>query len=206
MISLFRKIVNKIVWEYRRYIKFGLRYVVFSKCCKLNCNLRELYFYQPVYLYKYGGTYSIDSGVQFGYDIGGRCKNGYIELQSRRPEACIHIGHKVAFNNNCTVMSCVGITIGDRCRIGSEVQIIDFDGHGIMPSQRHTVGRMKKIEIGENVWIGNRVTLLSGTVIGDNSVVAAGAVVKGEFPANVMIGGVPARIIKNIGDKNFDAT
>lgn len=56
----------------------------------------------------------------------------------------------------------------------------------------------KGIKIGTNCWIGAKVTILDGTFIGDNSIVAAGAVVRGRFPNNVIIGGVPARIIKRI--------
>lgn len=52
------------------------------------------------------------------------------------------------------------------------------------------------IKIGNNCWIGAKVTILDGTIIGDNCIVAAGAVVKGEFPANSIIGGVPAKILK----------
>lgn len=57
---------------------------------------------------------------------------------------------------------------------------------------------MGKVTLADNVWIGDRVTILKGTSIGENSVVAAGAVVSGEFPANVVIGGVPARVIREI--------
>jgi acetyltransferase-like isoleucine patch superfamily enzyme len=56
----------------------------------------------------------------------------------------------------------------------------------------------KPIVIGEGCWLGSKVTLLAGTVIGRNSVVAAGSVVKGEFPSGVIIGGVPAKVLRTI--------
>ena len=56
----------------------------------------------------------------------------------------------------------------------------------------------KGISIGNNVWVGAKVTFLDGCVVGNNCVVAAGAVVNGVFPDNCVIGGVPAKIIKNI--------
>lgn len=56
----------------------------------------------------------------------------------------------------------------------------------------------KGIKLGNNIWVGSKVTFLDGCNIGDNSVVAAGAVVTGEFPSNVVIGGVPAKIIKKL--------
>lgn len=199
------KIFRKIAWEYRRYISFGLFNYKLKRQGKLKCILKKLKLYQPVYLYTKGGSYIIGSDVQFGYDIGGRCKNGYIELQARRPEASIIIGDKVAFNNNCTLLSCCEIRIGNCCRIGEAVQMMDFDGHGILPTERSTAGKIASIEIGNNVWIGNRATLLAGTKIGKNSVVAAGAIVKGVFPPDVLIGGVPAKILKQIGDEEIDA-
>ena len=55
-----------------------------------------------------------------------------------------------------------------------------------------------KVVIDENVWIGNNVMILKNSEIGKNSIVAAGAVVSGVFPPNVIIGGVPAKVIKEI--------
>lgn len=55
----------------------------------------------------------------------------------------------------------------------------------------------KGIRIGSNCWLGAKATILDGTVIGNGCVVAAGAVVSGAFPENVIIGGIPAKIIKN---------
>ena len=54
----------------------------------------------------------------------------------------------------------------------------------------------KGIKIGNNVWIGAKSTILDGSVIGNGTVVAAGAVVRGQFPDNVVLAGVPAKIIK----------
>jgi len=78
--------------------------------------------------------------------------------------------------------------------------VMDSDFHDISPEKR--IGgtpKTGKVVIADNVWIGDRVTILKGSTIGRNSVVAAGAVVSGEFPANVVIGGVPAKVIREIG-------
>jgi acetyltransferase-like isoleucine patch superfamily enzyme len=56
----------------------------------------------------------------------------------------------------------------------------------------------REIVVGDDCWIGSKVTLLSGTSIGSHTVIAAGAVVKGEFPSHVVLGGVPARILRRI--------
>jgi maltose O-acetyltransferase len=79
------------------------------------------------------------------------------------------------------------------------VNVYDTDFHEVDPERRLSgTPKMGKVVIEDNVWIGDRVTILKGSKIGKNSVVAAGAVVAGEFPANVVIGGVPARVIREI--------
>jgi len=90
------------------------------------------------------------------------------------------------------------IEIGDNTLIGNFVSIRDHEAHGINPDKRREIGEIGEVIIEENVWIGNNVIILKNTCIGKNSIVAAGAVVAGKFPANVIIGGVPAKIIKSI--------
>lgn len=63
---------------------------------------------------------------------------------------------------------------------------------------RRKVGETGCVRIEQNVWIGNNVTILKNTVIGENTIIAAGAVVSGNYPSNVIIGGVPAKIIKHL--------
>ncbi len=94
------------------------------------------------------------------------------------------------------------ITIGQNCVVASGVNIIDTNGHELYSTDR-TVNRDKpeKIEIGNNVWIGLNAIILKGTIIGDNSVVSAGSVVKGNFPANSLIMGNPATVVKTLDIK-----
>jgi acetyltransferase-like isoleucine patch superfamily enzyme len=75
---------------------------------------------------------------------------------------------------------------------------MDHEAHGIHPNDRNKIGEIGTIIIGENCWIGNNTIILKNSKIGDNSIVAAGALVSGIFPKNVVIGGVPAKIIKNL--------
>lgn len=91
--------------------------------------------------------------------------------------------------------------IGESCLIGKGVQILDFDAHGVAPEERRTsIGRIAPVILGKNVWVGNGAKLLKGTKIGDNSIVAAGAVVTGgEYPADVIIGGNPAKVVGSVG-------
>ena len=67
------------------------------------------------------------------------------------------------------------------------------------------MGIAKPVEIGNDVWIGGNVTILPGITIGNNVVVAAGAVVTKDVPDNCVVGGVPARILKNIENDVDDA-
>ena len=144
------------------------------------------------------GKISIGDDCHFGSKLGGFHKCGYVELQTRFIDAKIIIGNHVVSNNNIFICSANNIEIGDETLIGQYVTIMDFDAHGIDPLKRVQLGEIGKIIIGNNVWIGNNVTILKNVEIGDNSIIAAGAVVIGKFPSNVIIGGVPAKIIRNI--------
>lgn len=75
---------------------------------------------------------------------------------------------------------------------------MDHEAHGVHPTERRKLGEIGKVIIGKNCWLGNNVTILKNSEIGENTIVATGAVVAGKFPANVIIGGVPAKIIKTL--------
>lgn len=108
----------------------------------------------------------------------------------------IHIGKNVFINAGCHFQDQGGITIGDGAQIGHNVVLATLN-HDLIPENRKTV-IPAPISIGTNVWIGANATILPGVSIGDNSVIAAGAVVTKDIPANVVAGGIPAKIIKNI--------
>ena len=118
-----------------------------------------------------------------------------------RENGKIHIGNNVGISG-ATIYSKEAIQIGDYTNIGGNVKILDHDFHPIESEARKRndmsmVGK-KAIIIGENVFIGCNSLILKGSEIGDNSVVGAGSVVCGKFPANVIIAGNPARIIKRL--------
>ncbi|NLI08488.1 MAG: acyltransferase [Thermotogaceae bacterium] len=142
----------------------------------------------------------IGSSTSFGVDVGGKYFHNYCEIQARFKESLIIIGENVASNNGLLIISAERIEIGNDCLIGKDVQMIDFDAHGLAPSERrNSIGKVKPIVIGRNVWIGNNAIILKGTEIGDNSVIGAGAVITGgKFPSNVVIAGNPARILKEL--------
>lgn len=93
-----------------------------------------------------------------------------------------------------------GIVIGDDVIMGSYISF-HSENHNFSDTTkliREQGVNSKGIKLGNNIWVGAKVTFLDGCEVGDNSVVAAGAVVTGKFPKNSIIGGVPARVIKNI--------
>lgn len=144
------------------------------------------------------GSVAIGEGCSFGYKLGGFYKWGSIELQSRYTDSRIIIGDNVATNNNVFICAANLIKIDKDSLIGQNVTIMDHEAHGISPSERRSIGAVGSIYIKRNVWIGNNVTILKNSEVGENSIVAAGAVVNGIFPDNVIIGGIPAKILKAI--------
>jgi acetyltransferase-like isoleucine patch superfamily enzyme len=93
-----------------------------------------------------------------------------------------------------------GIEIGNDVIMGSYVSF-HSENHNFSDTTkliREQGVTSKGIKLGNNIWVGAKVTFLDGCEVGSNSVVAAGAVVNGIYPDNVIIGGVPAKIIKTI--------
>jgi acetyltransferase-like isoleucine patch superfamily enzyme len=108
----------------------------------------------------------------------------------------ITIGKYVFINSGCRFQDQAGITIGDGTLIGHNAVLATLN-HGIMPNDRRTL-YPAPIIIGKNVWIGASVTIIPGVTIGDNAVIAAGAVVTKDVPENTVAGGVPTKVIKSI--------
>ncbi len=108
----------------------------------------------------------------------------------------ITIGKNVFINSDCKFQDQGGITIDDGALIGHGVVLATLN-HDMDPAKRQQL-HPAPIHIGKCVWIGANATITGGVTIGDNSIVAAGAVVTKDVPANVVVGGVPAKFIKKI--------
>lgn len=200
MIKLIKKQIEKIK---QKIIFFKNKVTISAFEGKITIGI-ENKFYQGLDLMG-KGTIFIGNSCSFGYRYGGGFKNGKIEIQTRSNEAKIEIGNNIATNNNIFLCSKNKIKIEDDVLIGRNVIIMDHNAHGVKPNERRkSSGTPREIIIKRNVWIGSYVIILPGTIIGENSIVGAGSVVKGEFPKNVIIQGNPARIIKKIeiGEKN----
>ena len=116
----------------------------------------------------------------------------------------IVIGNNVVFNTDIHIGCINRIEIGDNCLFASRIYITDHD-HGDttvdsltqIPIERDLFSK-GIVRIKNNVWIGEGAVILSGVSIGENSIIASNAVVTKNFPANSVIGGVPAKIIKKV--------
>ncbi|HEY9262712.1 DapH/DapD/GlmU-related protein [Chitinophaga sp.] len=106
------------------------------------------------------------------------------------------IGRNVFINFDCTFLDLGGITIEDGVLIAPKVSLLS-EGHPLAPEERHSL-KVGPIHIKKNAWIGANATILQGVTIGENAVVAAGAVVSKDVPDNTVVGGIPAKIIKTI--------
>jgi acetyltransferase-like isoleucine patch superfamily enzyme len=108
----------------------------------------------------------------------------------------IQLGKRVFINHACSFLDMGGITLEDDVLIGPKVNLIT-ENHPLEPANRRAL-ISKPIIIKRNAWIGAAATILPGVTIGENAVVAAGAVVSKDVPANTIVGGVPAKVIKSI--------
>jgi acetyltransferase-like isoleucine patch superfamily enzyme len=106
------------------------------------------------------------------------------------------IGKNVFINFDCTFLDLGGITIEDQVMIAPKVSLLS-EGHPIAVKERQTL-TVGKIHIKTNAWIGAGATILQGVTIGENSVVAAGSVVSNDVPDNTLVGGIPAKFLKDI--------
>jgi acetyltransferase-like isoleucine patch superfamily enzyme len=109
----------------------------------------------------------------------------------------IRVGHQVFINQCCTLYDMGGVDIADHVMIGPNVNIIT-SGHPLHPAQRRAYIEARPIVIEKNVWIATGATILGGVIVGENSVVAAGAVVTKHVPPNSFVAGVPARVIGSL--------
>ena len=96
-------------------------------------------------------------------------------------------------NNNLDLSCFERIEIGNGVAISSNVCIRDSDNHNILSSQHKVT---QPIKIGNNVWIGMNCTILKGVTIGDGCIIAAGSVVNNDIPNKCLVGGVPAKVLK----------
>jgi maltose O-acetyltransferase len=119
---------------------------------------------------------------------GFRCDNG----------SNIHVGDDFLANYNVTILDIAPVYIGSHVLIGPNT-LISTVNHPLTPAgRRKHLGIAKPVHIGDDVWIGGNVTIVPGVTIGNNVIIAAGAVVTKDVPDNVLVGGVPAKVLREL--------
>lgn len=177
-------VLHTFLYRYKTNIKIGEKTIIYHKTKII--------------------TKSKDNKVDIGRKcIIGRSKEGYhsgmpfyTTLLLDKDKACVKIGDNCRING-AYIHSQKSVIIGDNCLIAAGVNILDSNGHKTS-SYNRVEERDEPIEIiiGNNVWIGINSTILKNTRIGDNCIISAGSVVRGNFEPNCIISGVPAIEIK----------
>ncbi|HTR76251.1 MAG TPA: acyltransferase [Solirubrobacterales bacterium] len=113
-------------------------------------------------------------------------------------EGEVEIGAKTVMGQECTISAYQRVRIGEQCVIADRAMFIDFD-HGVVETERpiRLQGIYKRdVEVGSNVWIGYGACVLRGVRVGDNAVIGTNSVVTKDVPANAVVGGIPARVLR----------
>lgn len=108
----------------------------------------------------------------------------------------ITVGRNVFFNSGCRLQDHGGIFVGDNVLFGHNVVLATLD-HDLDPARRSLL-HCAPIHIGNDVWVGANATITKGVTVGDGAVIAAGAVVTRDVPPRTVVGGVPAKVLKEI--------
>lgn len=170
---LLKKCGNNLIAEYKIFLK-GEKYITIGKDVKLNHDVR----------------------IEAWDSYAGK---------KHRPQ--IIIGDRVCINPYTHIGAINKVIIGNRTLIGAGVLITDHS-HGRCTEEdlkkeprKRALYSKGQVVIGENVWIGEHAAILPGVTIGDNAIIGANAVVTKDVPANAVVGGNPARVIKIIGEE-----
>jgi acetyltransferase-like isoleucine patch superfamily enzyme len=113
-------------------------------------------------------------------------------------EGVVEIGQKTVIGQECTISAYQRVRIGEQCVIADRAMFIDFD-HGVVEVERpiRLQGIYKRdVVVGSNVWIGYGACVLRGVTVGDNAIIGTNAVVTKDVPANAVVAGIPARVIR----------
>lgn len=163
---------------------FGERQHAKRLCRRYNATTEEAMPEREVILTELLGSCGTNAFIEPPF----RCDYGYN----------LHVGRNFYANYDLIVLDCCEVRIGDNCMIAPRVSI--FTATHPLDAATRTSGfeYAKPITIGDNVWIGGHAVINPGVTIGDNVVVAAGSVVTKDVPSNVVVAGVPARVIREL--------
>ncbi len=182
----------------------GRNRMLTPKYALLALRLARRRFLTPVgYRMKLDGMLFLGSGVTLQVGRDARLRFGrWVWIghgtKIRCHEGEVRIGDKTVVGQECTISAYQHVSIGEQCILADRVMLIDFD-HNVAEVDRpiRVQGIYKRdVRVGSNVWIGYGAQILRGVSVGDNSIVGAGSVVTKDVPANAVVGGAPARVIR----------
>jgi len=165
--------------------------------------LRRRLFTRAGWRWDTDGPVFFGSGLELQIGPRGRVEFGrFVWLghgtKIRCHEGAVEIGQKSVLGQDCTISAYRRVRIGEQCVIADRAMFIDFD-HGVVEVERPIRKQgiyTRDVEVGSNVWIGYGACVLRGVRVGDNSIVGTNSVVTKDVPANAVVAGIPARIIR----------
>ncbi len=143
--------------------------------------------------------------IELGDDVVIGRRNTWVVGLKESTGAELIVADGVAINYAITISVMASVRIGKGSLLASNVQIYDNPSHPLDPDRRRRgegvrLDEAQPVIIGENVWIATGALILAGVEIGDNTVVAAGSVVTKSMPANSLVAGSPARVVRRFGE------
>jgi acetyltransferase-like isoleucine patch superfamily enzyme len=165
--------------------------------------LRRRFFSVAGRRWRTNGLVFFGRGLELEIAVKGRVDFGRFvwigdKTKIRCHEGRVEIGDKTVMGQECTISAYQHVRIGQQCVIADRAMFIDFD-HGVVEVERpiRQQGIYKRdVIVGSNVWIGYGACVLRGVNVGDNSIVGTNSVVTKDVPANAVVAGIPARIIR----------
>ncbi len=177
---------------------WSLRFIWYEPLWRSQCRVIGERFQMEQLPYMIGcGEIVIGNDVSFS----GKPSFVFSSRHSQRPQ--LSIGHGSFLGHNCALTIAKQIKIGNHCLIAAGVRITDFDGHPLGADERRAGGifaadTVLPVIIGDDVWIGHGAVILKGVNVGDRAIIGARAVVTRDVPADTVVAGNPARVIKSL--------
>ena len=193
----------KLLWAMAQLLRqiwnYLLRVFLCEPAFKGACRSYGRNFHTGSYVHWVQGNGDLIFGDNVTVD--GKCSFIFASRYTGTPT--LIVGDNSGMGHNCSFVVGKQITIGRYCRIGGSVTFFDSPGHPIHAEHRKAgapanAEDVRPIQVADNVWIGTNAVIFPGVSIGENSVVAYGAVVMNDVPANVVVAGNPARKIATV--------